>query len=155
MSRNSYGIIHKPNPLAVIPAIEFSASMVITALSGKFVHKDGSNQLAISGSGTTQLAGWLMVAGAFTSNSVAGIEKASVCVDLNAIFEIPTDATFASTDIGALLTDTCDLITTSNVQMADIGESNEDTVKIVSADVDQQTFGVMINPGKFYTQGVA
>jgi dihydroxyacetone kinase DhaKLM complex PTS-EIIA-like component DhaM len=78
-----------------------------------------------------------------------------VIVDLNAIFEIPVDETITATSLKALIGKTCDLVVNSGIQQADIGASATDVIKIVGGDVDEQTVYVMINPTKFYTEGVA
>src|SRR3990167_784821 len=53
------------------------------------------------------------------------------------------------------LGETCDLIVTSNIQYADIGESTEDVIAILDLDTTDDTVDVRMNPSKMYAAGVA
>jgi hypothetical protein len=155
MSRKvKYGIINPTYPIVTLDAMPIAASQAFKAKSGRFVTKDASGNYAISVAADTQIAGYVDC-GDFTSSSTAAADKLPVIVDLNAIFEIPVDETITATSLKALIGKTCDLVVNSGIQQADIGASATDVIKIVGGDVDEQTVYVMINPTKFYTEGVA
>lgn len=114
--------------------------------SGHFV-KLASGLLTIAGSGDTELIGWALI-GDVTASSTAGQDKCPVDMSLESVWEIPTDAVFTAAEALAFIGDTCDLITTSNIQMADIGEATEEVIQIIGYNVDRQTVYVRLNPNK-------
>lgn len=150
----SYGIRNE-GTLSLTQPLDLAASCVFKNKGGKFMTKDGSGNYAISVATDTQIAGWAMYSGDFTSSSTATADKVVICDDLDAIFEMPTDAAFTAAELKALIGKTCDLVVNSSVQQADIGASSTDVVKIVGGDVTAQTVFVKLNPAKLYTAGVA
>ena len=130
-----------------------TASQVFKRRSGHFV-KIASNRATIAGSGDTQIWGWALVGKDWTSSNVAGQDKVTIDTHPMHVWEIPSDASFTASGLLALIGDTCDLVVNSNIQQADIGESNEDVIVIVGGDVDEQTLYVHMNPNKMYTVGV-
>jgi hypothetical protein len=142
---DSVGVVHN---------IPVAASQAFKLNSGKFV-KLASNQADIADSGDSELFGWALVGGDTTSSSVAGATKISVDTSPLSVFELPIDETLTETELAAILGETCDLIVTSDIQYADVGESNEDTIQIVGYDVDRQTVHVRMNPNKMAATGVA
>lgn len=152
--KTKYGIINPTNPLVTTPPMPLAASVAFKDKGGKFVTKDESGNYALSVAADTQIAGWAMV-GEFTSSSTAAVDKVPLVVDLGAIFELPAYSTITEASLKTLIGKTCDLIVDSGIQKADNTASATDVIKIVGGDVAEQTLYVMINPGKFYTEGVA
>jgi hypothetical protein len=152
----SYGVLNDGGNLARLPNALMKAAEVIKAQSGKFVKADGTDDFVIAGSGDTQLIGYAVIQGV-TSAGVTGYTVptgGTLCeliVDANARFLLPADA--AVTD--ALKGLTCDLIVASNVQQADIGESNEDVIVIYDTCAALQLVEVGLNPAKMWAAGVA
>lgn len=151
MSDMSYGKKWGSDLAVEVP---LAASQVFKYKSGKFLVKNGDGNYEIADSGDTEIAGWAMINGEFTSNSTAATDKVAMNISLDAVFEIPADATFTAAELKAMRMKTCDLIVASNIQKADIGESNEDVIQIIDGDVDSQTLFVRINPNKLGTTGV-
>ena len=149
----NYGIVFAPSSMQVIPAVDLAASVQFKSLGGKFMVNSAGNH-SIADSGDTQIAGWAMVEGEYTSNSTAAIDKVPLCRDLSAIFAIAPDEAFTAASLKTIRHDTCDLIVSSNIQYADIGESTEDVIIIVGGDVAAQILFVQINPDKLHTAGV-
>ena len=148
---NDHTYYTQPQPLA--------ASVVIKALSGKFVTKDGSGNLALSAAADTQIHGWADVGtgdGTFTASATAGDTKVPIVRDLQVVFEIPnkTGQTLTEATLKTLMFKTCDLYVDSGIQQADTTASTTDVLVIVGGDVAKNWLYVMINPAKFYTAGV-
>lgn len=141
---------------AVYPDMLLKPAEVFKAQSGKFVKMDGTDDVAVAGSGDTQLVGWASVEG--VTGSVDGYtvpastkpRRVDVITDINARFVMPADAAVTE----AIKTLTCDLIVASNIQYADVGESNEDVIVIYDINVALQLVEVGLNPIKLFTAGV-
>jgi len=148
-----FGRIYRGHPAATVKAVPLAASVAFKNLGGKFMTKDGSGNFALSVATDGQIAGWADV-GEFTSSSTAAAQTVPLIVDLQEMFELPVDATFTEAEGKALFQKTCDLVVNGGIQQADIGSSTYDVVKIVGHNTAAQTVTVMINPAKFYTEGV-
>lgn len=139
-----------------IPNMLLKPAEVFHAQSGKFVKWDGTDDVAVAGSGDTQLVGWADVQG--VTGSVDGYtvpastkpHRCEVFRDINARFVVPSDAAITDAVKGL----TCDLIVTSEIQYADIGESNEDVIIILDTNAALQLAEVALSPIKLYTAGV-
>jgi hypothetical protein len=142
---DSVGVVHN---------IPVAASQAFKLNSGKFVKLDANKRADIADSGDSELFGWALVGGDTTSSSDAGGTKISVDTSPLSVFELPIDETLTETELAALLGETCDLIVTSDIQYADVGESSEDTIQIVGYDVNRQTVHVRMNPNKMAATGV-
>lgn len=131
---------HIRGPSVITDEWPIAASITFSNRGGKFV-KLTSNRLDIAGSGDTAILGWLLIGtGTSTtvvSSSTAGQTKGEVNISHLSIYRIPADADPANTR-GEM----CDLIVTSNVQYADVGESNEDILRIIAADEADDTVDV-------------
>lgn len=153
MAKARYGVIGAP-PETLPNPVPLAASVVITNKSGRFVTKDGSGNYAISVAGDTQIDGYIEE-GAGTYSSTAAQDKVAMIDSLEAIFELPVDATFTEAQGKALVGKCCDLVVaTGNIQQADIGETAIDIIKIVGYDTAEQTVYVKINATKHYTATV-
>ena len=116
--------------------------------SGKFVLLDSNDRVDIADSGDAQIEGWAEV-GDFTSSATAGADTCQVDLSFLSIFRMPADADPANTR-----GETCDLIVNSGNQQADVGESNEDVIKVVDLDTTDDTVDVVMNPTKAFAAGV-
>lgn len=135
--------------------VPVAASQTIYKRSGKFVKLDASERADLADSGDTELFGWAMVGGDFTSSSTAGGSKISVDLRTEIIHEIPyDDTTVTEAQLAAILGKTCDLIVTSGYQYVDIGESNEDVVQIVGYNYTRKTAFVKMVTSKVAATGV-
>lgn len=141
-----YGYLFGPR--VFVNAWPIAASQNFQNNSGKWVKLDSSDRVTIADSGDTQIEGWAEV-GDFTSSATAAADVASVDLSYLAVYRMPADADPASTR-----GETCDLIVNSTNQQADIGESNEDVIKIVDFDTVADTVDVMMSPIKAFTAGV-
>jgi hypothetical protein len=159
MSKLNYGPIFRPEGLSRVK-LPIKASVAFKALGGKFVSKDGTDdfKLAIASDGGTgvTLAGWCDVDGTVTTP--AAITDYSVIIDLNAVYEMPSDAVFTEAEAIAFLFKLCDISDTNTagttVQSADIGTSTTDVLIIVGYDVAAQTVYVKLNPAQHVVDGV-
>jgi len=133
----------------LVPA-DIGASEVFKNLGGGWMKSDASGRLEISGSGNAELIGWLDAAEA-TASSTEGASKGAVDISVDSVYRMIADAAAAATD----LWETCDLIVATNVQKADVGESNEDVIQIVGYDATNVTVDVRMNPSKVGSVGVA
>lgn len=160
MKRANYGPIFRREGMTRVD-LPIKASQAFKALGGKFVSKDSttSYKIAVAADGGTgvEVVGWLDVAGDVTTP--AAITKYSVITDLEAVYELPSDAAFTEAEGIALLFKTCDLKDTNAagtaVQSADIGASATDVIVIVGYDVDAQTVYVKLNAKEHVVTGVA
>lgn len=152
-----YGLIGQGDYApATIPDMLLKPAEVFYAQSGKFVKMDGTDDVAVAGSGDTQLVGWALVQG--VTGSVDGYtvpastkpHRTDVVKDINARFVMPADAAVTE----AIKNLTCDLIVSANIQYADVGESNEDVIMIYDINVALQLVEVGLNPIKLFTAGV-
>ena len=141
-----YGYLRGPRVFA--DAWPIAASQAFKNDGGKFV-KLATNQVDIADSGDTELQGWAEV-GEYTSSATAGADKADVDVSPLSIYRMPADADPATTVLG----DTCDLIITSDIQYADVGESTEDVIKIINHDSTNDTVDVHMAFPKLDATGV-
>jgi len=132
-----------------------AASQAFKRRSGHFVKLDSNRRVTIADSGDSEIIGWALVGKDWTSSSTAGADKVTVDTHPLHVWEIPPDAAITASSLAGLIGKTCDLIVSSNIQYADIGESNEDVIVIIGGDVDGQTLYVHMNPNKLYATGVA
>lgn len=136
-------------PRVIIQAWPIAASQVFNNSGGKFVKLDGSDRVDIADSGDTQIEGWAET-GAWTASATAEADSVGVDVSELSVYRIKADA-----DPAGVRGETCDLIVTSDVQYADIGESNEDVIVVLDLDTTADTVNVRMNPLKMYAAGVA
>lgn len=143
-----YGYLYGP---VLIPeqAWPVAASQVFENSGGKFVKLDSNDRVDIADSGDTQIEGWAWT-GEWTASATAGADKVQVNVSELSCYRIIADADPANTR-----GETCDLIVTSDIQYADVGESNEDVIAILEIDTTDDTVDVRMNPTKLYAAGVA
>lgn len=144
-----YGYLYGPRVHVPVPA---AASQAFKNLSGKFIKLDASERADIADSGDPALFGWAEI-GQVTTSSTAGQDTLTVNIAFDAVYRIPADAAVTADLRGK----TCDLIVTSDIQMADIGESNEDVIQIIAVtqdDIDNQTVQVRLRPAATYVSGV-
>ena len=142
-----YGYLYGPR--CIVKGWPIAASQNFESRSGKFVKLDASDDVDIADSGDTQIEGWAEV-GDFTSSATAAADTAPVDVSELSVYRVPADADPADT-----LGESCDLIVTSNIQSADVGESNEDVIVILDLDTTDDTVDVRMNAIKMYAAGVA
>lgn len=147
MGEVKYG--HRYGPQCLVEGA-IGASEVFKFLGGGWVKSDGSNRLEVAGSGDTELIGWFQTTVDFTASSTEGQDKGLVDISCNSVYRMPSDAAAAATDMW----ETCDLIVASNIQKADVGESNEDVIQIVGFDATNVTVDVRMNPAKMGSVGV-
>lgn len=149
-----YGYLYGPR--VIVKAWPIAASQVINDRGGKFVKLDSSDRIDIADSGDTQIEGWLEhptgqgLRAGFTTSATAGADEGEVDVSELSVYRIIADADPANTR-----GESCDLIITSDVQYADIGESNEDVIVILDLDTTDDTVNVRMNSIKMYAAGVA
>jgi len=153
MKRVKYDKI-RGDSIGVVENVPVASSQAFKLGSGKYVKLDGSQRADIADSGDTELFGWALVGGDTTSSATAGATKISVDTSPLSVNELPIDETQTEAQLAALLGKTCDLIVASDIQQADIGESNEDVIQIVGYDVDRQTVYTRMNPNKMAATGV-
>lgn len=154
----NYGLISPGgSDVGKVENVLLKPAEIFYAQSGKFVKRDGTDDMAVAGSGDTQIEGWATVQG--VTGSVSGFTVPAATIptrvtlinDLNARFVMPADAAVTA----AIINLTCDLITTLNVQYADVGESNEDVIVIYDVCVALQLVEVGLNAAKMHVAGVA
>jgi len=143
-------------------ALPMGASEVIKAKSGRFVVNDGSGRGEIAGDGDTELMGFVEGSDQ-TCSSTEGNTVLNCIDDLTAVFRIPVkydDSTYDRNYSSALVGETCDLITISDIQYANLSTSTEDTIIIVggkacsSSTANDGYVDVRLNPNKMYATGV-
>ena len=143
--------------------VGMGASEVITAWSGKFVKNDGSGRAEIAGDGDTELIGWVELP-AQTCSSTEGATKGILYNSVEDVFRLPLaydGSTYTVNFSTSLLFKTCDLVTVSNVQKANLTTSAEDTIVIVGGKAATSTTSndgyvdVKLNPNKLFVTGVA
>lgn len=168
-------IVERPPNYAQVAGMEltrmtpFAASQVIARQSGKFVKLDANKRADIADDGDGELYGWAVASSSttLTTSSTAGVTKLPVCVSFDAFFMIPiavSGAAAARTEaqMEALVGEVCDLVVVSDIQYANVDQSDEDTIQIVdwvSFGQDFSTAGaqaliVRMNPNKFGQTGV-
>jgi len=139
----------------IIGPVPIGASEVFKNTGGKFVWFDTSRRIEVAGSGNNPdsgayIFGWAL-APAYTASSTEGGDSCMVDVSTNSVYRIPADAAVLATMRGKV----CDLVTTSNVQYADVGEANEDYLIIVDVDIKNQWVYVRMNPAHIYVTDIA
>lgn len=140
---------YRGGPRVFVDAWPIAASQNFEDRSGKFVKLDANDRVDIADSGDTQIEGWAEV-GNFTSSSTAGADTCQVDVSELSLYGMPADA-----DPANIRGETCDLIVTSDIQYADVGESNEDVIAVLNLDTANDTVVVRMNGLKMYVAGVA
>lgn len=133
-----------------------AASQVFVHTGGAFVKLDANKRCDIADSGDAELLGWADT-GAFTASATAGVTIVPVIISVDSLFLLPTDVTRTEAQLRALVGETCDLIVATNVQYADVGESNEDVIQIMGYqyyDASNQAVVVRMNPNKLAATGV-
>jgi len=121
--------------------VPLAASQVFKYKSGKFM-TNAAGVFNITATGEIPF-GWASV-GEYTSSAVASAEKVPLNISREAVYEMPVDAAFTEAEGLLLVGDVCDIVTTDNIQMADIGTSTDDILQIVGFDVDAQTVYVRL-----------
>jgi len=153
----NYGLLSDASSCARMPDCLIKAAEVFNAQSGKFVKADGTDDHAVAGSGDTQLTGWASIKGGtegatgYTVPAAATPTYKEIITDINARFLMPADAAVTRAIRGL----TCDLIVASNIQKADVGESNEDVIVIYDINIALQLVEVGLNASKMWATGVA
>ena len=153
----NYGPLNPSDIQGKVPDVLLKPAEVFNAQSGKFVARDGTDDMDVAQSGDTQIEGWAEVQG--VTGSAAGFTvpastiptRVDVINDLNARFLMPADAAVTA----AIINLTCDIIVSANVQLADVGESNEDVLVIYDVNVALQLVEVGLNSSKMHVAGVA
>ena len=149
-----YGYLRGPR--VVIKAWPIAASQVINDRGGKFIKLDANDRIDMADSGDGQIEGWLEspsgqgLSAGFTTSATAGADSGEVDVSELSIYRVPADADPANTR-----GETCDLIITSDVQYADVGESNEDVIQILDLDTTDDTVDVRMTSRLMAVAGVA
>jgi hypothetical protein len=143
--------------------VGMGASEVISAWSGKFVKNDGSGRAEIAGDGDTELMGWVELPAQTCSSTESGT-KGILYNSFEDVFRIPIaydDSTYTVNYSESLMGETCDLVVVSDVQMANLTTSAEDTIVIVGGKAATSTtvadgyVDVKLNPNKMFATGVA
>jgi len=151
MAQLKYGYLYGPRCLVKAP---IGASEIFKFLGGAWLKTDGAGFLDIAGSGNAELIGWGDT-GEYTAIATDGLTEIVVDISCDSIYRMPCDAIPALTDKW----NTCDLIVTSDIQYADIGESNEDVIQIVGMFIGSTAalsyVDVRMNPPKMGSTGVA
>lgn len=148
----------KYGPIAKKSRVEdgsFKASQIIHERGAAFCLVDGSGDMEIAAAASTELFGYALVGFSnndphvtgnpgsklFTTTSTAGAIKYSYMVgDPSTIYFVPSDAAYAATDKGI----DCDIVVTSNKQMADIGTSSTNVLRVVGGKVGDSEVRVSI-----------
>ena len=125
-SQPSYGQIAGPLVTVQAPA---AASQNFELKSGKFVYS-ASGYMTIAASGADQIFGYALI-GDKTTGSAAGDDTLTVNVSTDAIYELPIDETLTEAELIALVGLACDIVTTSNIQMADVSTGTDNVLMIV------------------------
>lgn len=125
---------------AIGARMPFAASQVFHRLGAAFVVLGASDgRVAAAAAADTYLFGWWEVPGfspgapevvgdKFTSSATAGTKYDNVLAGNPLMtYKVPTDATLTA----AMFGDACDLVVTSDKQMADVGTSVTDVLRIV------------------------
>ena len=154
---NTYGTIkfdYVYGARQIVKAVPVGASEVFKNGGGKFVWFDTSRRIEVAGSGTNPdvgafIAGWA-ITGDITASSTEGSTRLDIDVSTHSVYRIPADAAVLET----MLLKSCDLITTSNIQKADVGEANEKYLIIVDVDVANQCVLVHMNPATVYVTAI-
>ena len=148
-----YGYLRGPR--MIVKAWPIAASQVFHDRGGKFVILDTNDRVDIADSGNAQIEGWAEspsgqgLAAGFTSSATAGADSAEVDVSELSLYRVPADADPANTR-----GETCDLIVTTNIQYADVGESNEDVIQILDLDTADDTVDVRMTSRLMAVAGV-
>jgi len=142
-------ICKNPQLRQLIGPVPVGASEVFSNNSGRFCKFDNSRRLEVAGSGDGNLFGW--VDDVVTASSTEGATKVYVDVNPMSLFWIPADDTVTAAMRGL----TCDLVVASNIQRADVGESNEDVIWIQDVDIANQLVLVKMASATIYQAGIA
>jgi hypothetical protein len=139
----------------LVGPVDVGASEVFSNQGGHFVWFDTSRRIEVAGSGNNPdsgafIFGWAEC-GAFTASSTEGGSNLMVDVSFSSVYCIPADAAVLATMRGKK----CDLVTTSNIQYADVGEANEGYLIIVDVDITNQLVYVHMNPVTVYITAIA
>jgi len=124
----AYGKAHRGDAVQVWA----NASQPWQGEGGKWVHLATASRLATlsSGTNTSDLFGWANV-GTYSSSSIAGQDWISVCIERDAVYEMPINATQTLSQLRYLQGKTCDIILTSGIQYANYAASTDQTLEIV------------------------
>lgn len=153
----NYGVLNDAGHLGKVENQLIKPAEVFKSQSGKFVARDGTDDVDVAQSGDTQIEGWAVIESvdgsteAFTVPASTIPTRRDVINDLNARFLMPADAAVTE----AIKNLTCDIIVDTNVQKADVGESNEDVLVIYDINVALQLVEVGLNSSKMHVAGVA
>lgn len=153
-SKMKYGYEGFGSRLLVGP-VPVGASEAFKNSGGKFVWFDTSRRIEVAGSGNNPdsgafILGWAEC-GEFTASSTEGKTKLMVDVSTNSVYRIPADAAVTA----AMRGKSCDLVTASDIQKADVGEANEKYLLIRDIDIANQEVLVSINPAAHYRTAIA
>ena len=140
---------------SLISFVPVGASEVFTNTGGKFCWFDTSRRLEVAGDGNNPdsgafIAGWVEE-GAFTASSTEGATKVTLDVSCQSVYRIPANAAVTA----AYRLKSCDLVTTSNVQYANVSTATEKYLIIVDVDIANQCVYVHMNPAAVYITAVA
>jgi len=159
MGASRFGPIDRKGAIGV--RMPFAASQPFHRLGAAFVTLASATGRVTAGvAADTYLFGWWEVPGfspaapevasdVFTTSSTAGTKYDNVIAGNPLMtFHVPTDEALAAANMG----DACDLVVTSSKQMADIGTSTTDLLRIVGSqrlvDAALSEALVQINPAK-------
>lgn len=109
-----------------------TASQTFQANSGKWVGVENTSRTAtlVSGTYTNNILGWADV-GTFTSSSTDGADIIPVNTDMEAVYEMPINATQSEHQLKLLKGKVCDIVLTSNIQYAAYNAATDKTLLIV------------------------
>lgn len=140
-----------------------AGSEVFYNLSGHFVKNNGSDYLTKMGDTDTAMLGWAEIEEK-TCSATDGGDSAIVICDPTAVFRLPLryeSATYTVNYSASLIGKCCDLVVVSNIQYANLTDSDEDTIFIVGGKAatatgkDDGYVDVMLNIAKLFSNGVA
>lgn len=130
---------------------QMGASEVVRAASGRFGFRDANGRIEIADSGDTTLTGFVEHRQETTSSTEGGT-KTQMNISFDAVYKVPITA---GTLVRTMFGKTCDLLVSSNIQGADLSESNEDVIQILGGDIaNNQWVLCRIVPAKMIQAGV-
>ena len=148
MSEIRYGWV-AGGPPAYVPAA-IGASEVFKNLSGRWMGSDAAGYLDVADTDAAELQGWGEY-GELTAPATDGLLEIVVDISPNSVYRMPADDTPALTDMW----ETCDIVVASNIQQADVGQSNQDVLIICGFNATDLTVDARMNPSKMGSVGVA
>lgn len=135
---------YKYGPRCIIHlGLPMTASQRIRNNGGHFVYMDVNKNGAIALEDTDEIVGWVE-GGEFTTSSTDGGTIMDIDISPWSVYLIPADEAVTS----ALRFEVCGLVVNDYIQSADVGETDEDIVRIIRTDAANQAVWVHMNPNK-------